>query len=167
MERDYFMKRIIVFGAAIFCAVLVVGCQGTSRPKDLPPLYPCEIIVTQDGKPLDDAVVDLVPTETANTKYRASSVTDTNGKAFMATYGFRGVPAGRYKVCIWKTVTEGVTKYTDKDGELQNTNGTEYRTVDSKYANAESTPHEIEITDKQNKSNISFDVGKPVKIAVQ
>jgi hypothetical protein len=141
--------------------MLLAGCKDTSRPADLPPLYSCVLVITQDNKPLDGAVVELVPIDEANAKYRSSSATDADGNATMTTYGFDGVPAGQYKVCVWKTVIEGVTQYTNNDGELVNTNGTEYRTVEQKYSTAKTTPHEIEVTKKTLKT--TFDVGKPIK----
>ena len=157
------MKKFII--PSILILISFTGCGGdTSRPKDLPPLYPCAVTITQDGKPLDGAVVNLVAFDKENAKYQASSVTDAAGKAIMSTYGFNGVPAGKYKVCIWKTITEGVKQYTNKDGELVNTEGTDYKTVESKYADAKTTPHEIEITGKGKKVEQTFDVGKPVKI---
>jgi hypothetical protein len=157
------MKKNIALMMVILTAVFITGCQDKSRPADLPTLYPCVVTVTQDGKPLDGAVVDLVPVDAVNDKYRASSVTDAAGKAVLTTYGFDGVPAGRYKVCVWKTVVEGVAQFTNSDGEVVNTNGIDYRTVDPKYSNVETTPHEIHIIDKKTPPT-SIDVGKPIKV---
>ncbi|MDR1491543.1 MAG: carboxypeptidase-like regulatory domain-containing protein [Planctomycetaceae bacterium] len=157
------MKKTIAFSMAILTASLIAGCQDQSRPADLPTLFPCAILITQDGKPLDGAVVELVPVDAANAKYRASSATDADGKAVLTTYGFDGVPAGRYKVCVWKTVVEGVKQFTNADGETVNTNGVDYQTVEPQYSSAETTPHEINIADKKTPL-ISFDVGKPIKV---
>lgn len=155
------MRKVII--ALLLAAGTMTGCSNDSRPKDLPPLYPCVITVTQNAAPLDGAVVNLVAVEKTNAKYQASSVTDENGKAVIATYGFDGIPAGRYKVCVWKTVVEGVKEYTNSDGELVESLGTDYRTVEPKYSSAQSTPYEIEITAKST-SPEPFDVGKAVKI---
>lgn len=156
------MRTIIAFVVSICVVAFIIGCGRSSRPSDLPPLYPCAVIVTQDGQPLDGAVVDFVAVDAANAKYQASSVTDANGKAVVTTYGYNGVPAGRYKVCVWKTVIEGVTQVVNNDGELVDTMGAEYRTVEPQYSNAETTPLEIEITGKKMPPT-SFDVGKPIK----
>jgi len=155
------MKKIII--SFILVAALMTGCAKDNRPSDLPPLYPCAITITQDGSPLVGATVHLVPVAAENAKYQASTVTDEKGKAVLTTYGFDGVPAGRYKVCVWKTVVEGVTQITNSDGELVNTLGTEYRTVEREYSDATTTPHEIEITNKKMPPH-SFDVGQAVKI---
>jgi hypothetical protein len=156
------MKQIII--SLIFTVVSLTGCgKDNSRPKDLPLLYPCVVTIIQEGKPLDRAVVEFIAVDAA-AKYRAVSITDTNGHVAMSTYGFDGVPAGKYKICVWKTVIEGVIQSTNKEGESVNTEGTEYQAVEPKYADAKTTPHEIEITGKGKKVEQTFDVGKAVKI---
>jgi hypothetical protein len=156
------MKKIIN-AFMLVAAVTLTGCNKSNRPSDLPPLYPCAMTIIQDGNPLGGATVSLVPLEEANAKYQASSITDESGTAVITTYGFDGVPAGRYKVCVWKTLIEGVEQYQDNYGETVSTTGTEYRTVETQYSDAETTPHEIEITGKKL-SPKTFDVGKLVKI---
>lgn len=156
------MKKFII--PLMLTIVSFIGCgKGDSRPKDLPPLFPCVVMITQDGQPLGGATVSFEPVDTANAKYQASSVTDETGKAVATTYGFNGIPAGKYKVCVWKTLTEGVMQVTNSDGETVNTPGTEYKTIDPLYSEAHTTPHEIEVTNKKASPH-SFDVGKPVKI---
>jgi hypothetical protein len=157
------MQKIIIPFALI--AIVFTGCgKNDSRPKDLPPLHPCTVTITQDGKPLDGAVVQFAAVDAENKKYQASSMTDAEGHVVMKTYGFDGVPAGKYKVCVWKTVVEGVTSHQNSDGEMVDTVGTEYKTVEPQYADAKTTPHEIEITGKEKKVEQTFDVGKAVKI---
>lgn len=155
------MKSNIAFTFVFFAVALVAGCKEDNRPKDLPPLFPCTVIITQEGQPLGGAVINLVPGE-GTAKYHPMSVTDDNGKVIMKTYGYDGVPAGRYKVRVWKNIVEGETQTTDSDGEPITSGGTEYRTVDVKYSSAETTPFEIEVTNKKA-PDTTFDVGKPIK----
>lgn len=155
------MRKIVVLLVVILAVTFVVGCND-QRPSDLPQLYPCSIVITQEGKPLDGAVVNFVAMEATNAKYQASAITDADGKAVVATYGFAGVPAGRYKVCVWKTIVEGVTQRTNQDGELVVSGGSEYSTVEPEYAKSETTPLEIEVTGKKMPPT-SLDVGKQVK----
>ena len=160
MNNNLIIALIILTGIAIF-----TGCgKDDTRPKDLPPLFPCEITIIQDGNPLSGATARFVPMNAANAKYQAAAITDDTGKAVASTYGFDGVPAGKYKICVVKTVVEGVTKVTDSYGDLVDSPGTEYRTVDPQYSNEKTTPHEIEIAGGKQKTQASFDVGKPVKI---
>jgi len=147
----------------MLAVVSVTGCGKDSRPSDLPRLFPCAITITQEGNPLNGATVSLEPIDEANAKYRASSVTDDSGKAVVTTYGFDGVPAGRYKVCVWKTVIDDITQYRNSDGEMVNSNGTDYRTVERQYSDVATTPHEIEVTTGRGTTQATFDVGKPVK----
>ena len=154
------MKKIII--TLIVATLSVTGCSNDSRPNDLPPLFPCKITITQEGTPLGGATVTLEPQGMENTKYRSSSVTDDTGKAVLCTYGFPGVPAGKYKVCVVKYVIEDIKQFTNRDGELVNDDGIEYRTVKALYSDTKTTPHEIEITNK-NTPLMSFDVGKPIR----
>ena len=91
----------------------------------------------------------LIPMEGTQAKYQASANTDSSGKATLVTYGFDGVPAGKYKVCVRRVVSD------------ENT-GAEFQTVEREYSDPERTPHEIEITNKKMPP-ASFDVGKAIK----
>ena len=159
------MNKLIIVLIILTGIVVLTGCaKNDSRPKDLPPLFACYLTITQGGSPLAGATVNLISIDGTNAKYQASSITDANGKAVVTTYGFNGVPAGKYKVCVRKTVVEGVTKVTDSYGDLVDSPGTEYRTVDPLYSDEKTTPHEIEIVEQKAPQSASFDVGKPVKI---
>jgi len=132
----------------ILIVLSLTGCgTGRPRPDDLPKLYPCVLTITQEGNPLSGAYVNLIPMEEVNAKYQASSVTNDEGKATVVTYGFDGVPAGKYKVCVRKVVGE---------------ENAEYQTVERQYANPNTTPHEIEIT-QQKMPPLTFEVGKPIR----
>jgi hypothetical protein len=142
------MKKIII--AFMLAVVSLTGCSNSNRPSDMPTLFPCVVMITQEGSPLNGANVMLIPMPGTQDKYQASAVTDGGGKATLVTYGFDGIPAGKYKVCIRKVISDEKT-------------GAEFQTVEQQYAIPDSSPHEIEITGKKMPP-MSFDVGKPVKI---
>jgi len=149
--------------AFMFAVLSLCGCgSNSSKPSDLPPLFPCAITITQDGKPLEGATVNLVPMEGTDSKYQASATTDADGKAVIKTYGYDGSPAGKFRVCVWKTLTESGGKTIDGYGEEVEAPGIEYRLVDVKYFDAKTTPHEIEIIGKDTLP-ATFDVGKAIK----
>jgi hypothetical protein len=52
-------------------------------------------------------------------------------------------------------------------GEKELVSFKRYRAVEPKFASAESTPHELEITGKEKLTEFTFDVGKAVKMEVR
>jgi len=156
------MKRIII--PLMLVVFTIAGCaKNDGRPKDLPPLFPCEITITQEGNPLSGATIALESFGEAKTTYLPSGITDESGKAVLSTYGFKGAPADMYKVTVRKTVVEDVKQVTDGYGDLVNDGGVEYRTVERQYSYPDTTPHEIEVTTGKGTTQASFDVGKPIK----
>jgi hypothetical protein len=147
--------------------IILTGCGDSSRPEDLPKLYPCVILVTQDGKPLPDAVVKLVlQTETA-AKYQSVATTSTDGTVTLMTYGFPGVPSGKYKAVVTRNIEDDIVYRTDDAGEKVIVSYNRYKTVEEKFSDVKTTPFEIEITPQSRKEQISFDVGKPVRIKMK
>jgi len=156
------MKRNIF--PLILAVLSIAGCTGNDgKPKDLPPLFPCEITVTQDEKPLAGATISLETSGGTNVIYIPSGITDESGKAEISTYGFKGAPAGTYKVVVRKTIVEDVKQVTDAYGDLVNDNGVAYRTVEAKFSKPDTTPHEIEVTNSKKMTQATFDVGKAIK----
>ncbi|MDR3199698.1 MAG: hypothetical protein LBU34_17670 [Planctomycetaceae bacterium] len=157
------MRNIINIILFIF-TIIITGCGTNSRPADLPTLYSCTITVTQDGKPLEQAAVTFEPVDPAGVKYRAAAFTDVNGLVTMKTYGFSGVPTGKYKVVITKNVDDDFTyKLNESTGKDEPVSYKTYRTVEPKFSSAETTPLEIEISGKEKNVQKTFDVGKAIK----
>jgi hypothetical protein len=138
------------------------GCGDTSKPSDIPPLYPCTVTVTQEGVPLAEAMVEFISAE--QTKYRAVALTGGNGTVQMSTYGHSGVPIGKYKVVVTKKADDDFVYKKNSAGENEPVSWNTYKMVEDKYSDAETTPHEIEITGKGRKVEATFDVGKAVKV---
>jgi len=148
----------------MFVVFAIAGCaKNDGRPADLPPLFPCEITITQEGTPLSGATIVLESFGETKVTYFPSGITNESGKAVLSTYGFNGVPAGTYKVTARKTIVEDVKQVLDGYGDLVNDNGVEYRTVERKYSYADTTPHEIEVSTGRGTTQATFDVGKPIK----
>ncbi|MDR3108076.1 MAG: carboxypeptidase-like regulatory domain-containing protein [Planctomycetaceae bacterium] len=153
------------FSSLIICSLFIVlsGCGGSnSRPKDLPALTPVNLTITQDGQPLAEATIRFVSVDGG--KWNPVAFTDAAGHVEMKTYSFIGVPAGKYKVLIEKEVKEDVVEEKNAvTGVMEEKSYTLYRVVDEKYADAKTTPHEIEVSGKGKKVEQTFDVGKAIK----
>jgi hypothetical protein len=168
--KTYYLYKIWLFILPIlisFSVLLLSGCGGGRVPPEgLPKLYPCSILVTQEGEPLVGATVSLHSTS-EKFQWTINGRTDESGKAEIMTHGyFKGVPAGNFKVTVDKLETvvpplpevmptkeSELTKLFNKIEEETK----EYQLVDIRYTQAESTPLSITVSNKME--NISFDVG--------
>jgi hypothetical protein len=153
------MNRLL--SVLIFCCVCfgVAGCSNNNipKPKDLPTLYPVILTLTQEGKPLTETTVTLIAED--QSKWGTSGFSNANGKIELKTAGFIGVPVGKYKVVVVKTVSEGVPTSPDEPG-----NPKTYTLVEKNYTNPNTTPLTLEITPETKE--LVLDVGKAVKIRI-
>ena len=126
--------------------LLFLGCNAQTRPDGMPTLYPLVLTVIQDGTPLAEARVSLF-VETGESTWTVGGTTDASGKTSLLTHGkYPGVPAGKYKVCIFKV--EGLMPE-------------EYDLVDVKLKSPITTTLTLEAT--PGTKNITLDVGKPIR----
>ena len=142
----------------LFCSIILIGngCSKSNRPADLPKLYPAAVTIRQEDKELSGAAVRLVPLDVSNT-WTTGAVTDSHGKATLRTHGrYPGAPAGKYKVCVTKTMTD--------DEPLKNGSKRSYHVIGPEYDNPANTPFELEIT--SGKNAFEFNVPKTVKIVI-
>jgi len=144
---------------ALLPLLLFCACSKSSRPADLPPLFPCAVSVTQGGAPLEGAYVELISPDAQ--KYRPSATTNENGKASLLTYGHSGAPAGKYKILVKKTIEDDIVYSTDEYGTQSIASSNRYELVDDLYHDATKTPHEIEVTSKT--IEVTIDVGTAVR----
>ena len=144
----------------MFSLLVLCGCAKDSRPTDLPPLVACTISVTQGGAPLADAYVELKSQDVQ--KYRPSAQTDAAGNAVILTYGHPGAPVGKYKILVSKNIEDDIVYGKDEYGEQAVISSNIYKTVEDSYADAEKTPHEIEVT--STKTQTAIDVGTAVRV---
>ncbi|MDR1963704.1 MAG: hypothetical protein LBQ50_07990 [Planctomycetaceae bacterium] len=166
------MKTLSFFSICLllFGIFFISGCdRGVQKPPGLPDLITdVQIIVIQDGKPLEGAAVTLVPLDVSLARWPIKGKTDTNGLAKLTTYGkFSGSPAGKFKVVVVKReylpnkqqtpTTEGTVaqgKWHDELGYI------DY--VDPLFGLSEKTSAEVEI--KNDSSKHTVDVGKAVRL---
>ncbi|MDR1493714.1 MAG: carboxypeptidase-like regulatory domain-containing protein [Planctomycetaceae bacterium] len=97
-------KQII----SLFCLSILtylclfpLGCI-QKLPPGIPTLYPAEITIIQDGKPLADASVVIINL-TPSVNWSGGGNTNKNGVLKLKTMGqYHGVPLGKYKVSVQK-----------------------------------------------------------------
>ncbi|MDR2441685.1 MAG: hypothetical protein LBE12_20165 [Planctomycetaceae bacterium] len=152
------LGTVIVF---FFC-----GCGKKSNlPDDFPEIAPCEITVTQEGKPLTDALITLIP-QNIVTPYAkgCTGITNETGKASIQTYGQFGVPLGKYKIIVSKIRDEGGTETIDENGVKIQIDQKVYSYVEKKYTQENSTPYEIEVIQvkRGDVNSLQCDVGKAI-----
>ena len=157
----------------LFLAISVFsGCTKKPRPDGFPELYPCTITIIQDGKPLVDALVRLVPDGHA-LQWTIAGTTDKNGVVKVITHtDYAGAPEGTFKVCVSKIeITPSQFPQPDKDapyeewdkwrGQTNNEKRPKYNLVKPEYNDTANTPHSITIS--KGKNNATFDVGEAIK----
>ena len=110
---------------------------------------------------MQGAYVELVSPN--GQKYRPSAPADVNGNAVMMTYGHAGAPAEKYKILVSKVIEDDIVYGPDDyGGQTQVVSFNRYKLVADLYADAEKTPHEIEVTKKKTQTTI--DVGEAVRV---
>ncbi|MCL2346667.1 MAG: hypothetical protein FWC50_00250, partial [Planctomycetaceae bacterium] len=73
-EKGIFMKNPIYF--LPFVLLFFAGCNKQVLPDGMPKLYPVKMTVTQEGKPLTDAMILLTPVDS---QWPAQGTTDVSG----------------------------------------------------------------------------------------
>lgn len=160
------MNKYTLIFSALTLAMLLTGCGDKKRPDGLPKLYPCEILVKQDGTPLAGATVMLL-SEDGSVTWTVAGGTNDSGVAKIFTHGdFAGAPLGQYKVTITKNVIENAPT----PEQLNNPNfagpmGEAYDYVDLQYKTKASTPLSLEITTGKNSQE--YDVGPSIREKVK
>ena len=173
MKRPYFTLPLLM----VVCMLL--GC-GQRLPKDLPPLYPCTLLIAQNGVPLERAAIILEYVEgtvpAGGQIWFPQGVTDKNGNATIRTNGrYDGAPLGRFKIVVTKLEPDysrlGPQPSEDdpKYDAWMNRKGTEdfpiFLLVEKQYTESATTPLEIEIN--KGKNEAAVDVGKPARYLMQ
>lgn len=155
-------------------AMSACGC-GEQRPQGLPELYPASITITQGGENLAGATVSLFPEDTAISRWPVGGVTDESGKARLVTYGkFEGAPAGKFKVMVNKTVSEGdpmpdppgpkasAEERAAYDRAIKTGSYEVFQVIAAEYRTANKTSLMVEIAPNGDNA-IALDVGQAVK----
>jgi len=153
---------------SLLAVSLLSGCGSQPRPADLPPLYPCTVMVTQGGQPLSEGIVRLV-SEDPSFKWAVFAQLNSSGTGKMFTQGlYAGAPEGDYKVVISKEeeVVEEAGPTVVRQGEFGEETFTPtrimvYSLVEKEYAEAETTPLTITVGKKGNDQK--FECGTSVR----
>ena len=150
----------------ILTAILLplAGC-GEGLPPGMPTPVPCEVIVTQEGKPFEGAVVRLLPQD--GSQWDSTGRTDTAGKATFYTMDkYKGVVPGKYKVAVSKIETDESSGKALSSSEAlgKDTSLASFQLVEEKYTMASTTTLEIEVN-KETPSH-TVEVGKAVRIKI-
>jgi hypothetical protein len=150
-------KIVLLLGVT---TMLIAGC-GEKLPDGMPKPVPCEIIVTQDGTPLEGALVSLQPS--GDGKWSSVGKTNATGKAAVFTLDrYKGAVPGKYKVVVSKTETESRGPVSSDDVAAgRSTSLASFDLVEEKYGNPITTPLEIEVV----KGTVGYpvDAGKAVR----
>ena len=168
MRTTYNFQIFIILTAII---LLFAGCGGEKRPDGMPTPVACTIIVTQDGKPLEGAMVRLLPVD--GNSWNAMGRTDASGTVIIYSMDrFRGAVPGKYKAVVTKTEQEAtVAELPSEERARLQSQGlpippepmpVNFNLVEEQYGDVSKTPHEIEIT--KGKPSHTIDVGKAVRI---
>jgi len=153
----------------ILSSVFLSGC-GPEMPPGFPKVYPVSLTVTQGDQPLAGATVSLRPTDLSIGDWAIGGKTDENGVVELLTHGYRGAPAGTFKVVVTKTVMEGTDARDEamQRGDIAAAQRVQLRLwsyVREEYGNLERTPLEVEIT-KETRT-LSVDAGPAIRTALQ
>jgi len=161
MNQRFFISFLIVL------VLFIAGCGGVKKPDGMPTLYKTTLTFTQDGTPLAEATVTLVPVEGAVT-WSAGGMTDSNGVLKVKTQTqFDGAPAGNYKITVSKTETEGKAEMVESSDAANvrpvaaTGNVKTYYLVDKKYRTAKDSSLTLEV--KSGKNEETFDLGPAVR----
>ncbi|MDO5581518.1 MAG: hypothetical protein Q4G69_10295 [Planctomycetia bacterium] len=116
------MKINILCGmGTIALLFLFVGCSGEKLPADLPKLLPCSIkIVLEDGSPVENASVQLIPEDSQYRKWSVGGTTAPDGSLNVLTIGkYKGAVPGKYKVLIQKMKDVEDGEFKNEKGEME------------------------------------------------
>ena len=141
----------------------------------MPRLNSCSITLTQDGKPLQGAMVRLQSGDPVSpVPWIISGKTDGSGVATILTQGrYNGAPAGTFKVVVVKeervdieTPAQAAAREKREAAGNLDYHPLPYELVDlveEQYRDPETTP--LEITVVNGKNSQSYEVGKAVRIS--
>lgn len=155
------MKQFISFSPLFLCLVFFMsGCLQRPKPDGLPRLYPCVIVLTQEGTPLVGADIQL-KAKNGSCPWPVGGKTDVDGRAVIVTYGqHKGAPEGTFAVSVSLRETEITREKGSPTAAIRH-----YSLVEESFTQPETTSLEIEI--KTSSNTRTFDLGKPAKILVE
>lgn len=163
-------KRILLLNCSVLLLVpafCLIGCIRQYRPPGLPKLYPCQVTLTQEGKPVEGATVLLSAKEEGSCPWTVSGITNEQGTASLVTYGqFAGAPEGTFLILLDKRELVGEPGYFDETNLRYIQKPVKvYTLVDEKFTKRDKTPLEIKI-ERKNTTKADFELGPAVRIHI-
>ncbi|PQO28844.1 carboxypeptidase-like regulatory domain-containing protein [Blastopirellula marina] len=157
--NGYVMALRLIFLVTLW---LPIGCNsGPTPPDNLPTLHPVKLKLLQDGMPLADASVRLVPNGERSSWY-SGGTTDADGIVAIKTHGqFLGAPEGSYRVTISKIEMPEAATSTLEDLNKKASQGSTFDLVDPKFGNPAKTTLRLEVAAESNEQE--FDLGPAVR----
>ena len=163
------------YTSALLLVIMVltsfVSCKKEDRPEGLPDLYPISVKIIQDGAPLANANVTLLSSDPQLMRWPCGGCTDEQGVAKLNTYGFDGAPAGKFKVMVCKSETEGGAQTAEEAVQMMKDGvGSSEKTfdlIDPQYKNDSTTPLSLEVLAQSENPTAEFDVGASVRSEVK
>ena len=163
--------------AVLTLTLLLLGAAGCGEPKPegMPDLHKVKIILTQEGKPCDDAKIGLLPLG-GDPQWSSGGTTDSNGNLEPVTHGkYKGMPVGKYRVTVDKSVGEGeppppspIDAESKKKFDDYVASGKTYKlfqVIPNKYRLRDSSPLDIEV--KEGANEFTLDIPEAVKNEVK
>lgn len=149
--KQTWLTLLVAMGCFLF-----IGC-GEKRPDGMPKLYPVTLVISQEGQPLAQASVSAIP-ESGFAQFSSGGVTDDSGTVVLFTHGqYKGMPLGKYKVTVQKTIVEDPQK-----SEADPSPTKIFDVVAAECSSREKTPLSFEVTAGTNQFDLN--AGKPVRI---
>lgn len=148
----------------LFCISLLTlsGCS-EKRPEGMPKLYPCTVSVIQDGKPLSEASISLIPVDSSS-RWASGGLTNESGKAEMQIFGkYKGAAPGKYYLCINKT-EEGPISSDIRQPGSEATEPDIFDLIAPKFGDID-TAQIVEVVENR-KNAWTVDVGSAVRILI-
>ncbi|MDO5553318.1 MAG: hypothetical protein Q4G68_06115 [Planctomycetia bacterium] len=97
------MKNFAYICISLISLCLTSGCN-SARPDNFPKTVPFSLVVTRNGAPLDEANVQLIPSEASDVV--TGGITNAKGVVNLHTvrggYSQSGAPIGTFKVTVKK-----------------------------------------------------------------
>lgn len=163
-------KKNVLLILSLGILLFATGCQGKKRPQGFPKLYPASISVTQEGAPLDEAMLVLYSAD-GSLPWIVSGITNKEGLAKLVTHGeYPGAPLGEFKVCVAKYYRDPVdpepvnpTDWKVWAKKMQENPPKQYLLVEEVYGETETTPLRVKI-ESGGKNHFDLDVGHSVRI---
>lgn len=153
---------VLLFASVLFCSI---GCSPRNTIDGFPKIYPCEIKLIQDGKPLSDCRIVLHSKDPAIVRWPIGGKTDDSGNATITTYGkFSGAPSGSYTVTLSREeiVYDGPPRVIGD--ETIPGPGKVFSTINTNILDPGKSPLRIEVEERKN--HFELDAGKKVYVQI-